>query len=288
MGDFYNVPIKHIEIMKKYLINNIGIGDLIFFCFKILISDKNINEPIYISISDRILKGFRNNSENYKNFCLDFIRFFLNEYTIKSSSDDLIDYNVYEVNLNRVGEWFTGFDREYDYIKTRLFTNQKKIFEDNYVVIFTKVRHLYSQTFSTVLDSFFDSLNNSDFRIVLIGERDVDYVGENLIHGKDEIYSIYNQAILKLDKNKIIDLTFDSYNFDQTNLEDILSDFAIIRNSKKTFVFGGGGFFCLSLFSGKLISLTNPNYEQIFKSSKNPYIFSNVNQFKNILKIFND
>ena len=114
---------------------------------------------------------------------------------------------------------------------------------------------------------------------ILLGEKEIKYTGEYAIHGKNLIYSIYDHCVKNIKPEKIIDLTTNSYDFSGASLSNILKDCNIISNSTETYVFGGGGFFCLSLFTNKLVSLTNDEYKNIFYSDNNPRIFSDINEF---------
>jgi hypothetical protein len=264
---------------RKYLISNIGIGDLIFFCCSILLNHE-IGETIEIKISKNSLKVYRENSVNYEIFCKNYIEYFLSNYEIKFLTEGEANYH-WELDPDTYDRTFQN-DFVVKTIKDKL--NLKNDDYKDCIVVFTKIRDLHSSLFSMVSEEFFNYINQSDKKVILLGEKEVKYGGEYAIHGEQKIYSIYNKCINNINKDKIIDLTINIYEFNNFSLNSILNDINIIINSSETYVFGGGGFFCLSLFTGKLISLTNHDYKQLFYSKYNQNIFSEMNEFTNFLK----
>jgi len=87
-----------------------------------------------------------------------------------------------------------------------------------------------------------------------------------------------------LDPNKLIDLTKDVYTANTITLNEMLENLNIIYNSKSTIVFGGGGFFCTSLFNENLISLTNDEIVKYFNQRQNKKIYCEFNKFLEKLK----
>jgi hypothetical protein len=262
---------------KKYLINNLGIGDLIFFCITILNNHKK-GDLIEICLSKNTIKLFRD--EQYEKFCYEYLNFFLDDFEVKILYDEsttnhtwVVDYNVVrDIILNN--EIFTK-------IKNKFIIQHNKY--GDYLVVFTKVRELDKKIYLNISEDFYEHLNKFDGKIILLGEQEILYSGEYAIHGENKIYTIYQDCISKIKKDKLIDLTMDKYEFNNFSIESIIKDISIISNSNKTFIFGGGGFFCLSLFTNKLVSLTNEKYKKSFSSENNQKIFSSPNEFKKYL-----
>ncbi len=265
---------------RKYLVNNIGIGDLIFFCCSIILNHET-NEIIEVKLSKTTLKDYRGNSSSYELFCQEYIKYFLSDYTVNFLSDNSVTNYNWELHPDLYDRIFQN-DLVIEKIKNKLNLN-KNDYKDC-IVIFTKIRDLHSSLFLTISQDFFNHINQTDKKIILLGEKEVNYGNEYSFHGKEKIYSIYNSCINNIDKEKLIDLTINTYEFNDFSLNNILNDINIINNSSKTYVFGGGGFFCLSLFTGKLISLTNNEYKKQFHSKYNQNIFSEMNEFTKNLK----
>ena len=265
---------------RKYLISNIGIGDLLFFCCSILLNHE-VGDTIEIKISKDSLLTYRENSNNYEIFCQKYINYFLSDFKINFlPKKSEVNYH-WEIDPDLYHKIFKN-DFVVKVIKDKL--NLKKNGYEDCIVVFTKIRDLHSHLFSTISEEFFNSINQSGKKILLLGEREIKYGNEYSIHGKEKIYSIYDQCINNIDNDKLIDLTTNIYEFNDFSIESVLNDINIIINSSTTYVFGGGGFFCLSLFTGKLTSLTNTEYKNSFYSDYNQNIFSDINKFTEHLK----
>ena len=124
--------------MKKYLINNLGIGDLIFFCGTILLNHKR-GETIEIHLSKEIIKLYRNNSMEYEKFCYEYIKYFLEDYNLKILSNPTDTNYVFEISAD-ICQKVINDDEVRVIIQNKLNNTQSNY--DNYIVIFTKVRDL--------------------------------------------------------------------------------------------------------------------------------------------------
>ena len=267
---------------KKYLINNIGIGDLIFFC-GLIRSTHKIGDSIEFYLSKETLKLYRENSEQYEKFCYEYLKFFLEGYNLKilnsQSETNFVFTDDYKKNKKVVNDTNVR-----EHIKNKLNQIETQFKNENYLVVFTKVRDLHYNNFTSISNELSNRFNNFGGKIILLGEKEIKYTTEYAIHGKDLIYSIYDFCIKNIDNEKLIDLTKTVYEFSDFSLDGILKDISIISNSKEVYIFGGGGFFCLSLFTNKLTSLTNTTYYNAFYSENNQKIFNNIDKFKEYLK----
>lgn len=265
---------------RKYLISNIGVGDLLFFCCSVLLNHE-VGDTIEIKISKSTLKIYRENSKNYEMFCQEFINYFLSDYKINFlSKTSEINYH-FEIDNDLYHKIFKN-DLVVKTIKDKL--NIKKNDYNDCIVVFTKIRDLHSSLFSIISEEFFNSINQSGKKIILLGEKKLKYGNEYIRHGDEKIYTIYDKCVDNIDNDKLIDLTTNIYEFNDFSLDSILNDISIINNSLTTYVFGGGGFFCLSLFTGKLTTLTTENNKISFHSDYNQNVFSEINNFIEHLK----
>jgi hypothetical protein len=189
--------------MKKYLINVLGIGDLIFFCGTILLNHKK-GETIEIHLSKNILKLYRDNSNEYEKFCYEYIKYFLEDYNLKILSNPTDTNYVFEISSD-ICQKVINNDEVRIIIQNKLNNTQSKY--DNYIVIFTKVRDLNYDNFINSSKDFFNKINNFSGNIILLGEQEIKYTGEYEIHGKNLIYSIYDHCVKNIKPEKIIDLT---------------------------------------------------------------------------------
>jgi hypothetical protein len=86
-----------------------------------------------------------------------------------------------------------------------------------------------------------------------------------------------------INHNKIIDLTQEGYTENNFNLESIINDLTLISNSKQIIMVGNGGFWCTSLFTDKLLSLSSNTITQAFDSEFEKQIFFDSNKFINTI-----
>jgi hypothetical protein len=93
-----------------------------------------------------------------------------------------------------------------------------------HIILFTKVRAYHESNFNDFSEVFFKHLNSLDSKIILIGERTVQYTGENGILGKDVVYSLYDKYIKNISSDKIIDLTNYDYSPNSISLKSIIDD----------------------------------------------------------------
>ena len=104
---------------------------------------------------------------------------------------------------------------------------------------------------------FFETLKNvsKKYKIVVIGERAVEYNEEYTQHGSDQVYSIYNDIVTNIAKDRLVDLTVPSLGITTPNLENIRKDCSVFRDAKFTIMIGFGGAFCLSATTSNVICL---------------------------------
>jgi hypothetical protein len=165
------------------------------------------------------------------------------------------------------------------FIKTKFSSGIINDDYSNYIILFTKVRDYNRSNYELFSKELFKILNNLNTKIILLGEKNVHYYGEYSFHGKDVIYSLYDDYIKNIQNEKILDLTKDDYVADNINVESIINDLTLISNSKKIIMIGGGGFWCTSLFTDKLISLNNEETIRKFNHELNHQIFESVDDF---------
>jgi hypothetical protein len=149
----------------------------------------------------------------------------------------------------------------------------------NYIILFTKVRDYERADYELFSKEFFNIINNLNTKIILLGEKNVHYGAEYLFQGKNKIYSLYDDYIKNIHNEKLIDLTKDDYTEDNICVENVINDLTLISNSKNIIMIGGGGFWCTSLFTDKLISLNNEDTIRKFNHELNHQIFDSVEDF---------
>jgi hypothetical protein len=263
------------SITYKYELKNIGIGDLTFFCGEMLLR-LNKEDILEIQISQNSLNLYRDGSESYKKFCVEYVKFILSDFVVLECETKI--ERTWEVNRDYIDKMLID-DRVKDIFKEKFSNDSINDEYKNHVVLFTKSRNFHLSNFQQHSEFFFNTLNSIDSKIILLGEKNVNYTGEYSIIGNEMVYSLYDEYIKNIDKNKIIDLTKDDYSSEGINLENIINDLTLILNSKKIIMMGGGGFFCMSLFTDKLLSLVNEEIFYQFQTEHNKQIFINFDDY---------
>lgn len=265
----------------KYFLQNIGIGDLTFFCGTVLL-DKTKGDTIMVKISEFVLNEYRNGSKQYEQFCIDYIRYILSDYNVihLEPSDDTnsnwgVNYDTYDrvMNTPEINQHF----------KNKFLIDKTDRYKDS-IVIVTKVRDLFFDTYKQISKQLCEVLNGVESELILVGEREIIYDGEYSHHGQSKIYSIYSDLKKRLNQNKLVDYTKDIYTANTITLDEMLKNLNIIYNSKLTIVFGGGGFFCTSLFNENLLTLTNDEIVKYFNQRQNRDIYYQFDKFLEKLK----
>jgi hypothetical protein len=263
------------SITYKYELKNIGIGDLTFFCGEMLLR-LNKEDILEIQISQNSLNLYRDGSESYKKFCIEYVKFILSDFVVLECETKI--ERTWEVNRDYIDKMLID-DRVKDIFKEKFSNGSINDEYKNHVVLFTKSRNFHLSNFQQHSEFFFNTLNSIDSKIILIGEKNINYTGEYSIIGGEMVYSLYDEYIRNINKDKIIDLTKDDYSSEEINLGNIVNDLTLILNSKKIIMMGGGGFFCMSLFTDKLLSLVNEEIFSQFQTEQNKQIFINFDDY---------
>ena len=264
------------SITYKYDLTFIGLGDLTFFCGEMLLRLKK-EDVLMVRINKFTLDSYRGGSESYKNFCIEYIKYILSDYTVLECGHDVETDRTWGLNLDYVNRMLSEPNIR-NVFKTK-FSPKVNTDNDNYVVLFTKVREYDRNMFNNLSKEFYMKLNSMNYKIVIMGEKKVIYDGEYGLLGKNIVYSLYDDFISNISSEKIIDLTKDDYSPNNISLENILNDLSLISNSKKMILIGCGGFFCTTLFTDKLLSLSSNNICRQFNSELNTQVFFDHNVF---------
>jgi hypothetical protein len=238
----------------------LGLGDLLII--KMIYKSK-INKII---ISKKLIYDYRLEPEKYIIFLNKFIKNLFNDIELIYDNDlnNLLEINEY------------NFDNSYIFDKYKFNIHYDNIYE-NYIIIHTKARFDYlSNKFNTVITkklmSFFENFK-SRYKILLLGERNVEQNYEARLHN---IKSLYEILLLLKKNNDLIDLTYDNL-YSGNNYDDFEKDLFIINNAKYNIGFGYGGPLNISM----AFSLNNIFYIDDLKH-KCLDIYQNIN--KNIYR----
>lgn len=131
---------------------------------------------------------------------------------------------------------------------------------EEYIVMTTKIRHIYKQFFYPNSIGLWNVLRelSERYKIVILGERDVERSKEYQIDANAETtFGIYEQIIANLPSNRIVDLTVPALGITPPDLSKIQQDCLIMKGSKFVITLGIGGNLWLALCVAKTIGFRN-------------------------------
>lgn len=256
-----------------YKLSRLGIGDLFLFCLEI--KHQNISS-LKIVIDTKTILTYRKNTPNYLDFCKEFLIKFLYDINLEFIENEkektyFENWKIIESSINS--------KKTIDFYSNLYQKNN----DEDYYVLFTKIRDFNFSEYSKIKNNLYDKLNKNNKKIILLGEREVEYGVEYNILGKNTVYSIYNDIKNQIDSKLIIDKTIPKLGITLSSVENIINDMKIISNSIKTIILGRGGFFCLSLPTKKLYSLHIFDYVSVLPSLIGKEIFLDRSTFLNNL-----
>lgn len=262
-----------------------GIGDILC-SWAALEKVKHNYEKIYIDAQLELISIFRNDSELYRKFVIDFIKLLF-------SNDS--KYILFE-NKGKQDPFYLLKEGTIPYTFTYcplLFGKEtKNKIDGEYIIITTKVRYLNTNFYSLFKDRFVENIKSlsKKYKIVLIGERDIDNNREYREEGHDNIYTIYKDIC---NIENIIDLSEPVYmssdNSNPPNLDKIMEDCDLMRKAKCVITLGCGGNLALAAATSTVIGLRHDGMEYfdpfILGRPKVNIVF-NIEEFFSLLGLF--
>ena len=246
--------------MKKYKLFECGLGDIIIFLS--YLKQFHENQTVLFDFNKECIKTYRESDDTYYDLIVDFSKLLLSDsniHNIKYSNFEDIDYHM--ISINDIIPNYQYHSENFKYIQS---VNKKNKFESEKIVIITKVRGLDYEDYEKIKFDFFDKLNNSNKKIILLGEKEIEYGYEYQMLTNKKVYSIYRDCIDNLTSEKIIDLTVNKLGVSPLNLDKLKSDIDIIKNHK-----------VISLGSSGIVSLCSVYTETIScitKSTLNDFL----------------
>jgi len=132
--------------------------------------------------------------------------------------------------------------------------NFKKQYE-KYLVINVKVREYEQSLNNQNIEHLIKYLNNYDGKIILMGDRTVDYNKNTEYNSyKNLVYSIYYQLIDRLNKDKVVDLT-QEYLMHEPDIDKFLHEYNIVKYANEVIQIGFSGSYLLSMGLNKNVKV---------------------------------
>jgi len=254
----------------------LGLGDCIYI-WGALNGVKNNYKRIYVNADWHILKLYKNNSQKYKKFFIKFMEL------VYSDPCFILNSKTECPGRNLVNKWFPGIPPAIPRI-SRLCDNHPKKPNEDYIVITTKVREFNRQWFVELQSELMAEIKrlSEKYKIVVIGEREVEMNAEYKIHGSLKIYSLYNDFNNEFN---FIDLTVPTLCGElPPDIDNIKIDCGLMRDAKAVITIGSGGNLALATATAtNLIGIRKDRYrfmDSIYKNyTNNIKVSDNASQF---------
>lgn len=267
---------KEFNLTMKIKLSRIGIGDLVLLSSELLFQN---NTEVCFSVSKDTLKAYKpKDIQGYSFFVQDLMKKLFRGHNISFSEDQT--FPAMDTNWKIVQKAIRD-KRISDHFKS-VFSGETPAYD--YYCIITKVRSFPKSDFLLMKSDFFKKINNKNIKLIVLGEREIEYGPEYQIYGSSMIYSIYSDIVSLVKKDLIVDMTVPRLGETTPDVDKLIKDMAIIKNSIKTFTFGHGGFFCTTLFTHKLATLIDKELIKVeFPSEINKQIFITKESFLNAI-----
>ena len=252
--------------MVSYKLNQIGIGDMVSFVSDII----NSKEQDYtITLNKSAISKYKNDAPLYWEFSKLFLsRLLVTKNVTFTDQQNLPDYVINTDNFLQSSK----NEKVCSHFRN-VFATQDPPIESPYIVLSTKARNYQRSFFDSQKDFLFSEINSLGLKVILLGEKEIQYNYEYSIWGQDQIYSIYNDSLKLINPELLIDMTVPKLGLTTPNIENLFNDMSIAYKSRLCINIGVGGFFCTTIFSGKLRSIglyqNHVNGIYVFQDTKN-------------------
>lgn len=159
-----------------------------------------------------------------------------------------------------------------------------------YLALHTKSRLLPRDEYKALCKEFFALLRETcrRYRLVLIGEREVEYNTEYRELGENSVYSWYDDAIREL---PVIDKTFPRLGVSPPQLGRLREDCLIMHEARSSVHLGLGGGLCLGTAVGEMLCYRSPMpfwIDGIFTPGRYPktVVTTSWSEFRDSLRCF--
>jgi hypothetical protein len=225
----------------------IGLGDIIHIKGQ-LEPFKHRFEQIKITFDQKIINDFRPDKE-YRCFLDEIGHLFFSSPPYKLNVGSFV-----RKGQNQICEEY-GLPFIRPNLKNILCQGYLLQTDREYIVLTTKHRFFTQSYWRTVCGRFWQIINklSERYKIVILGERQVEKSKEYRIFGEEVVYSIYNDIMANIPQNKIIDMTVPSLGITAPNLQRIRQDCLIMSEARAVVILGTGGAFCMATAVANLI-----------------------------------
>jgi len=264
--------------MKKLVVQQVGIGDLIIFLSDIF-QNLEKDEIVEIDFSYECINAHFHDPDGYHDFLTKLTYFLIPEDRIEVKRG--LDGD--KISIESIFDRYRRNSLDFKYLNSR---NKIDIVPDpSSIVLNTKIRPLPRVHFDQIKDNFFKILNEGNKDIILIGEKTIEYGKLYQPNNRSWVFSAYDDYIKYLDHSKVKDLTMEKYGETPLDFNNLKKDIKIIA-SHKNICFGTSGAFSLTSCFSEVISYSLNDALSNFFDRKKQVIRTNSNIFLNDLKSF--
>jgi hypothetical protein len=269
--------------MELSIRTHAGMGDVLHS--KQLLDEIKCNyDLINIYFDTNYLKDYKGNYEQFNEFTVKLLEELFSEppYGIRDTPNSitlppmqLCSYIQSKFKVLNLEEYFCK-----DFIDIEE--------DEDYVVVLTKIRGFEYHNYCLIRDNYLNILNeiSKKTKIYIMGERKIGMNKENIIHGPQKIYSIYDDLIQNVSNTK--DLTVEELGISSPKYDDFLVDCKIMNKSKNVICFGISGAVDMAMSVSRIINYYgNTELEKMFdlmEKQENKYLTNNINDFFNKLE----
>jgi len=120
--------------------------------------------------------------------------------------------------------------------------------DGEYIVMVTKVRYLSRHLLDTKVMEMWNIIKqlSTKYKIVILGEREVQMHAGYVQIGTNDVYSIYDSIKHHVPEDRIIDLSIPALGISSPSLSQIRQDCLIMNKAKFVITLGVGGGFCMA------------------------------------------
>ena len=232
----------------------IGLGDLIYL--KAMLDPvKHKYDKIKIKFHREIV-GFYNINSEYNKFLDDIGALFFSEKPYELTNEPGIPfYGMVSVCNDN------GITPIKPHLPHLLCKGTPVDVGGDYLVINTKVRYLDRQELDKIIMTFWTQLNrlSQRYRIVILGEREVELHRGYEELGSQHVYSIYNSIRENIPADRLVDLSIPALGKTAPSLQQIQQDCLTMSRAAFVVTLGIGGGFCMATAVANTIGYRTDN-----------------------------
>lgn len=269
--------------MKKKMAHKItiGLGDnLVIRVFFDSVKDQF--SEIRIAHDKQIIKFYRNNDPVYCRFLEQLGKLLFSEPPYVFDHGNHPEINTYQT-MSNLGTPIKNPD-----LAHLLCKGNSLNLGEPYIVILTKVRVLSKNVLFPLLPSFWQTIRDLSrkYKIVILGEK-VTELSKEYVNNQNTIYSIYEQIISNVPRERLLDLTVPALGVTSPTLDKIQQDCLIMKEAEAVVTFGIGGNFWMSMASANQTIGFRADDDRTTDLIDNPH-YKTAKVTKNWSKFIND